>query len=149
MAYAVVADVKSFAIFKDEIATKTDAEIERLIKRASMMLENEVGTTFRNSTDEDILFKLNTATIYLVDRLYFIETPEIAETALSNLASEDAMNTSYSVSNNKTQLLVEFEKEYALIVAGLQAVNTVAGWNIFTIGHGASSFPRRGDDQCD
>lgn len=147
MAYATVADVKQYAIFKAEFAAMSDPEIERLIQRASNMLDSRIGYGFKNATDVDVLFQLNVATVYLVDKIHLLNDKQVAEGVILGMSQERIMNYSYTVSNEKLQVFIDFESEYEAAVKNLLSRSGL-GLNIFSIGNGSPTLGR-GDDSCE
>lgn len=146
MAYATVNDVKTYAIFKTEIGALSDPEIERLIQRASNVLDSRIGYSFKTATDPDVLFQLNVATVYLVDRLHLFGDKQVAESVILGVSQEDIMNYSYTVSKEKMHIFIEFATEYEAAVSNLIARSGLK-LNIFSIGSGSPTLGR-GDDPC-
>lgn len=144
MAFATIDDVKEHGIFKDEIATMTDPHIERLIKRAERIIVSMTGSSFDGETDPDVLFDLNVATVYMVDKLFTITRPDNAEDAIVGLQSETILERSHSLSKDKLFATQQFEAEFDNIIAGLKKRVGVRP-PIFTIGRGPSY---RKDDEA-
>lgn len=147
MAYATIENVKQHAIFKTEIGALTDPQIEHLINRASNVLDSRIGYSFKNATDPDVAFQLMVATIYLVDKLHLLNDKNVAEGVILGMSQERIMNYSYTVSNEKLQVFIDFETEYEAAVKNLLARSNL-GLNIFSIGDGAPTLGR-GDDSCE
>lgn len=145
MAFATIDDVKEHAIFKDEIATLTDPHIQRLISRAERVVTSMTGSAFAAETDVNVLFDLNVATVYMVDKLFTMTRPDNAEDAIVGLQSEKILERSHTLSKDKLFATHQFEEEFQSIIAGLRKRVGVRP-PIFRIGRGPSY---RGDESCD
>jgi len=87
MPYATVAEVKERASFS-EIAALTDIKIQGYIDRATSWIHREAQRKFKDETDEDLLADLRTATVLLVEYLWYQDNPDIKESSLSPIETE-------------------------------------------------------------
>lgn len=95
MAFATVAEVKERVAF-DEINQMTDAKIEGLIERAERWISRFTGRSFAEETEPDKLADLRTATVLLVEYLWFQDQPDMKEEAFDNVQSEKIGSYSYA-----------------------------------------------------
>ena len=137
MAFATLTDIKEHAIFKQELSALSDAQIQRLISRAERVIVSKVGSKFVGETDADILFDLNVATVFMVDKLFIAQHPENAEDAIVGLSSSDVLERSYTLSKDKTFAAQQFEEEFENLIQGLRSRVGVRR-PIFEIGRGPS-----------
>ncbi len=137
MAFATIDDVKEHAIFKAELSSKSDQELTYLLKRAERQVITLVRSNFENETDPQVLFDLNVVTVFMVDKLYLMAQPDVAENAIIGIQSEDLLERSYSLSKDKMVAAQNFEAEFSSLIQSLRARNGVRR-PIFDIGRGPS-----------
>lgn len=146
MAFATLQDIKDHAIFRAEISTLADPIIQRLLDRAARMIVHKVGSTFAGETNPDVLFDLNVATVYMVDKLFIITQPSNAENAVMGVQSEKVLERSYTLSPAKIYAAEQFEEEFLLLISKLKA-RKLTRRPIFEIGRGPSF--RGLDESCE
>lgn len=91
MAFATVAEVKARVAFEIEVN-----KIEDLIDRAERWIRRFTGRSFAEETEPDKLADLRTATVLLVEYLWFQDQPDMKEEAFDNVQSEKIGSYSYT-----------------------------------------------------
>ncbi|TWT04608.1 head-tail connector protein [Planomicrobium sp. CPCC 101079] len=98
MAFATVTEVKERVSF-DEIIALDDNKIQDLIKRAEAWIRRFTGRSFAEETNSEKLEDLKTATVLLVEFLWFQDQPDMKEEAFDNVQSEKLGSYSYTKKN--------------------------------------------------
>lgn len=93
--YATVAEVKTRATFP-EVRALPDDDLTAYIDRANAYLHRSTRRNFADETDPDIVTDLRTATIMLVEYLWFWDHPEIKESGMAGVDSERIGSYSYT-----------------------------------------------------
>ncbi|MBO0962345.1 DUF3199 family protein [Neobacillus sp. MM2021_6] len=93
--YANTQEVKDRTSFP-EVAALTDEKITGYIERSESWLHRAAGRKFRDETDPDMLADLRTATILLVEYLWYQDNPDVKEDSLSPIDSEKIGSYSYT-----------------------------------------------------
>lgn len=96
MAYATIAEVKARTSF-EEIASLTDEKVTGYIERAEGWLHRATKRKFRVETDPDVLADVKTATILLVEYIWYLDNPDVKEGGMSGAESEKIGSYSYTV----------------------------------------------------
>lgn len=100
--YATAAEVKNRTTIP-EVAALDDAKVEQYIERANGWLHRATRRTFREETDPDRLAALRTATVLLVEYLWFWDHPDIKETIIGGVDSERIGSYSYTAKKTPVQ----------------------------------------------
>lgn len=95
MAFATVAEVRARVAF-DEIAEMDVSKVEELIERAERWVRRFTGRSFAEETETDKLADLRTATVLLVEYLWFQDQSDMKEEAFENVQSEKIGSYSYT-----------------------------------------------------
>ena len=95
MEFATVAEVKERVAF-DEINQMAENKIEDLIERAERWIRRFTGRSFADETEPDKIADLRTATVLLVEYLWFQDQPDMREEAFDNVQSEKIGSYSYT-----------------------------------------------------
>lgn len=98
MAFATVTEVKERTSF-DEINELPTAKVEEFIGRADDWIRRFTGRSFAEETHSGKLADLKTATILLVEFLWFQDQPEMKEVAFDNVQTEKIGSYSYTKKN--------------------------------------------------
>ncbi|WP_242299184.1 hypothetical protein [Bacillus cereus group sp. BfR-BA-01382] len=139
--YASPADVKERTSFI-EVSSLSNEKLQLYIDRAASWIHREVKRTFENETNKQTLSDLLTATVLLVEYLWYQDHPETKEAQLSTASSEKIGNYSYTLRDalggntademkfgaNRTGI-----KELDLILDSLRVNNTITGFNFFGV----------------
>jgi hypothetical protein len=94
--YATVQEVIDRTSFP-EVSELPEEKILGYIERAESWLHRSTRRKFREEKDTDVLVDLRTATILLVEYLWYQDNPDIKEDALSPVDSEKIGSYSYTV----------------------------------------------------
>lgn len=95
MEFATVTEVKERVAF-DEINQMAENKIEDLIERAERWIRRFTGRSFADETEPDKIADLRTATVLLVEYLWFQDQPDMREEAFDNVQSEKIGSYSYT-----------------------------------------------------
>jgi hypothetical protein len=93
--YATVQEVIDRTSFP-EVSGLPEEKIFGYIERAESWLHRSTRRKFREEKDTDVLADLRTATILLVEYLWYQDNPDIKENALSPVDSEKIGSYSYT-----------------------------------------------------
>lgn len=95
MAYATLQEVRGLTTI-EQVAALTDEKLQGYIDRASSWVRRDTGQDFEGETDPDILADLRTATVLLVEYLWYWDQPEAKTGAMTNMESERIGSYSYN-----------------------------------------------------
>lgn len=95
MAFASVQEVKKRVAF-DDIANMEDAKVENLIQRAEDWIRRFSGRSFVEVTDPNKIRDLQTATVLLVEYLWYQDDADVKEEAFDNVQTEKIGSYSYT-----------------------------------------------------
>lgn len=98
MAFATVVEVKDEAAF-EEISNMEDSKVQKLIERAEAWIRRFTGRSFAEETRSEKLADLKTATVLLVEFLWFQDQPDMKEEVFDNVQSEKIGSYSYTKKN--------------------------------------------------
>jgi hypothetical protein len=93
--YATVQEVKDRTSFP-EVSALSEGKLQGYIERAEGWIHRSTGRKFREERDRDILSDLRTATILLVEYLWYQDNPDIKENAINPVDSEKIGSYSYT-----------------------------------------------------
>ncbi|NMF00239.1 DUF3199 family protein [Aneurinibacillus aneurinilyticus] len=128
MPYATLQEVRDRASFQ-ELQELEDGKLTGYIERAEGWIHRVTGRKFRDEKDPDILSDLRTATVLLVEYLWYNDHPDVREGQLSQIEQEKIGSYSYRVNgpgNADTIQEMEFQathtgiKELDLILDSLK-----------------------------
>lgn len=95
MAFATVAEVKERVAF-EEINEMADSKLAPLIERAEDWIRRFTGRNFAEEIQPNKLRDLRTATVLLVEYLWFQDQPDMKEEQFDNVQSEKIGSYSYT-----------------------------------------------------
>lgn len=101
MAFATVDEVKERTSF-DEIDDLPVEKVDSLIDRAEAWIRRFTGRSFVEETDSGKLADLKTATILLVEFLWFQDQPDMKQEAFDSVQSEKIGSYSYTKKDAKS-----------------------------------------------
>lgn len=128
--YATVDDVKKRSAFA-EVKALPDADIDSYLSRAARWIYYSTKVDYTDTTDAGILEDLRTASIHLVDLLWYQDNVDVKEAGMANLQSERIGSYSYTamekaVPGGKTGI-----PELDMILDGLKP--TLTGLGFFNV----------------
>ncbi|MED4866113.1 DUF3199 family protein [Heyndrickxia faecalis] len=128
--YATVDDVKKRSVFP-EVKALPDEDINSYLSRASRWIYRSTKVDYTDTTDSGILEDLRTASIHLVDLLWYQDNVDVKEAGMANLQSERIGSYSYTamekaVPGGKTGI-----PELDMILDGLKP--TIDGFGFFKV----------------
>lgn len=97
MPYATPQEVRDRTSFP-EVDALDDGKLTGFIERAEGWIHRAAGRKFWDETDPDVLADLRTATVLLVEYLWYNDHPEVRESALSQIGSVKIGSYSHKVS---------------------------------------------------
>jgi len=98
--YATIQEVKDGTSF-NEVSSLSDTKIQSYIDRATSWIHRVAKKSFESETDPYLLTDLKTATILLVEYLWFWDQSEVKEGAFDQIESEKLGSYSYKVKETK------------------------------------------------
>nr|DAL87866.1 MAG TPA: Head Tail Connector Protein [Caudoviricetes sp.] len=99
--FATPENVKSGTAFV-EVKELSDDQITAYIQRAGRWIYYATGVDYTDTTDEGILLDLKTATVKLVDLLWYQDQPDAAEGSIAGMQSERIGNYQYTAMQKAT-----------------------------------------------
>lgn len=121
MPYATPKEVRARTSFP-EVAALDDEKLMGYIERAESWIHRVTGRKFRDETDPDILSDLRTATVLLVEYIWYNDHPDVREGALSQLESEKIGSYSYKVGGPGDTIQ---EMEFQASHTGIQELDSI------------------------
>ena len=123
MPYATVAEVKERVSF-NEITVMSTPKLQGYIDRATSWIHREAQRKFKDETDEDLLADLRTATVLLVEYLWYQDNPDIKESSLSPIETEKIGSYSYTMRDVQTIDSIK-EREYEGTRTGIKELDLI------------------------
>ncbi|MED0739017.1 head-tail connector protein [Aneurinibacillus thermoaerophilus] len=105
-----------------EVAALDDGKLTGYIERAESWIRRATGRKFREETDPDVLSDLRTATVLLVEYLWYHDHPDVREGVLSQVESEKIGSYSYKVSGAGDTIQ---EMEFQATHTGIQELDSI------------------------
>ncbi len=128
--FATVDDVKKHAAF-DEVKALADDEITSYLNRAARWIYYSTKVDFSNNQDQGILEDLKTASIHLVDLLWYQDNADVKEDNMSRLQQEEIGSYQYTNIAKATPNSATGIVELDMILEGLKP--DVKGFNFFSV----------------
>jgi hypothetical protein len=100
--FATLENVRDGTSFPEVKAIDDDAKLTEYIKRAERWIYYATGVDYSNTTDEGILLDLKTATIHLVDLLWYQDQDDVKDQGISGMQTERMGNYQYAVMQKAT-----------------------------------------------
>jgi hypothetical protein len=98
--YATIQEVMVRTSF-EEVSALSDEKITSYIERAERWIRRATNRDFSEETDQDVLEDLKTATVLLVEYLWYWDNPDVKEDSINPVDSEKI--GSYSFSGKKAK----------------------------------------------
>ena len=128
--YATVDDVKKRSAFA-EVKALPDADIDSYLSRAARWIYYSTKVDYTDTTDAGILEDLKTASIHLVDLLWYQDNVDVKEAGMANLQSERIGSYSYTAMEKAAPGGKTGITELDMILDGLKP--TLTGFGFFNV----------------
>lgn len=128
--YATVDDVKKRSAFA-EVKALPDADIDSYLSRAARWIYYSTKVDYTDTTDAGILEDLRTASIHLVDLLWYQDNADVKEGGMANLQSERIGSYSYTAMEKAAPGGKTGITELDMILDGLKP--TLTGFGFFNV----------------
>jgi hypothetical protein len=99
--YATIQEVMVRTSF-EEVSVLSDEKITSYIERAERWIRRATNRDFSEETDQDVLEDLKTATVLLVEYLWYWDNPDVKEDSINSVDSEKIGSYSFSGKKEKS-----------------------------------------------
>ncbi|AJO24787.1 DUF3199 family protein [Weizmannia coagulans] len=128
--YATVDDVKKRSAFA-EVKALPDVDIDSYLFRAARWIYYSTKVDYSETADPGILEDLKTASIHLVDLLWYQDNVDVKEAGMANLQSERIGSYSYTAMEKAAPGGKTGITELDMILDGLKP--TLTGFGFFNV----------------